>query len=98
MGFSELFVLGGIALLVIGPKQLPEVARNLARLINELKRTAFDMRKNFDGVDEDLKNVVQEVTSATKNTEDWVKKKAQDMVQPEESNEVENTKNKKEDS
>ena len=37
LGFSELIVIGAIALIVIGPKQLPEVAKVLGRLIGELK-------------------------------------------------------------
>lgn len=39
LGFSEIVLLAIIALIVIGPKQLPEVARMLGRFINELKRS-----------------------------------------------------------
>jgi len=41
-GFSlgELIFISILALVVIGPKQLPEVARNIARFLNELKRTS----------------------------------------------------------
>lgn len=38
VGFSELIVLGVIGLLVLGPEQLPIVARKLARILNDLKR------------------------------------------------------------
>lgn len=40
-GFSvgEIFLLAIIALIVIGPKQLPEFARQMGRLINDLKRS-----------------------------------------------------------
>lgn len=37
--FGEILFLAVLALIVIGPKQLPEVARNIARFLNELKRT-----------------------------------------------------------
>lgn len=40
IGFSEMLVIAGLALILIGPKQLPEVARNIGRLLNELKRSA----------------------------------------------------------
>lgn len=43
LGFSELIVIGAIALIVIGPKQLPEVAKVLGRLIGELKRATEDL-------------------------------------------------------
>lgn len=38
IGFSEMLFLGVLALLLIGPKQLPEVARTVGRLLNEFKR------------------------------------------------------------
>ena len=40
IGFSEMIVIAALALILIGPKQLPEVARNLGRLLNDLKRSA----------------------------------------------------------
>jgi len=43
LGFPELLALGGLALLVIGPKQLPEVAKVVARTLNELKRATKDI-------------------------------------------------------
>ncbi|HWU44787.1 MAG TPA: twin-arginine translocase TatA/TatE family subunit [Bdellovibrio sp.] len=41
-GFSlgEILFLAALALIVIGPKELPQVARSIGRLLNELKRTA----------------------------------------------------------
>ncbi len=38
IGFTELIILGVIGLLVLGPEQLPEVARKMAKIFNELKR------------------------------------------------------------
>lgn len=39
MGFTEMLFIAGLALILIGPKQLPEVARNIGRLLNELRRS-----------------------------------------------------------
>ena len=41
LGFSlpEILFLAVLALIVIGPKQLPEVARTIGRFINELRRS-----------------------------------------------------------
>ncbi|PIS10587.1 MAG: preprotein translocase [Bdellovibrio sp. CG10_big_fil_rev_8_21_14_0_10_47_8] len=36
---SEILFIAVLALLLIGPKQLPELARNLGRFLNELKRS-----------------------------------------------------------
>ena len=48
LGMSEVIALGVLALILIGPKQLPEVARTLGRFINDLKRST-------EGITEDLK-------------------------------------------
>lgn len=54
MGFGELVLLAVIGLLVLGPEQLPGVARKVAKLINEFKRAtdevlkpAEDAKRNF---------------------------------------------------
>jgi sec-independent protein translocase protein TatB len=44
---SEMILLAVIALVVIGPRQLPEVARTLGRFINELKRTSNSFTREF---------------------------------------------------
>lgn len=49
LSLSELLFLGVLALLVIGPKQLPELARTLGRFLNDLKRST-------EGLTDDLKN------------------------------------------
>ena len=43
LGFSELILIAIIALIFIGPKQLPELARTLGRALNELKRATGDI-------------------------------------------------------
>lgn len=47
LGFSELLILGVIALIFIGPKQLPEVAKVVGRMINEWKRATSDITSSF---------------------------------------------------
>jgi Sec-independent protein translocase protein TatA len=50
LGFTELIFLGVLGLLLIGPKQLPEVARTVARFINELKRATEGLSSEFKGM------------------------------------------------
>ena len=64
LGFSEMIFLAVIALIVIGPKQLPEVARVVARLLNDLKRATSDVTKPFA----DLKNEAQEMAHLARNS------------------------------
>jgi sec-independent protein translocase protein TatB len=52
IGMSEFIVLGAIALIFIGPKQLPEVARTVGRLLNEMKRVSEEVFGSFS----DIKN------------------------------------------
>lgn len=57
-GFSmgEMLLLMAIALIAIGPKQLPEVARTLGKFMNELKRATSDFSRSFTEVADDTKN------------------------------------------
>lgn len=59
LGFTEIIALGTIALLFIGPKQLPEIARTLARLLNEFKHATGDLKKSFTDVKRETHNVVR---------------------------------------
>ena len=43
LGFTEVIFLAVIALIFIGPKQLPDLARTLGRFITELKRTTNEI-------------------------------------------------------
>lgn len=47
LGFGEILFIAVLALLLIGPKQLPEVARTLGRFLNELKRSAGQLSDEF---------------------------------------------------
>lgn len=48
-GFSmgEVLLISVIALIAIGPRQLPEVARTVGKLLNELKRATNDFQRAF---------------------------------------------------
>ncbi len=52
---TELLVIGVIALLVLGPKRLPEMARSLGRGLAEFRRASNDMRREFLDVAEDAR-------------------------------------------
>jgi len=64
MGFTELIFLAVIALVVIGPKQLPEVARTLARLLNEFKRATSDVTSSFRDIKKEAQKTIDDTTSA----------------------------------
>ncbi|RUM89227.1 MAG: twin-arginine translocase subunit TatB [Thermodesulfatator sp.] len=48
IGLPELIVILALALIVLGPEKLPQVARQAARLINELKRASDEFKKELE--------------------------------------------------
>lgn len=68
MGFTELIVLAIIALIVIGPKQLPEVARVVGRLLNEFKRATGDLTSSIAHVKSQAKDYVTSTEQQVKKT------------------------------
>ncbi len=60
LGFSELIVIAVLALIFIGPKQLPEIARVVGRLLNEFRRATSDLTTNFSKVRDETRRVVKE--------------------------------------
>ncbi len=47
IGMTELLVILAIALIVIGPKKLPELARSLGKGLAEFRRASTEMRREF---------------------------------------------------
>jgi sec-independent protein translocase protein TatB len=48
IGFSELLVIGLVALIVIGPERLPRVARTLGHLAGRLQRYVSDVKSDIN--------------------------------------------------
>jgi sec-independent protein translocase protein TatB len=48
IGFSELVLIAVLALLVLGPKRLPEVARAAGRWMSQLRRFVSNVKLDFD--------------------------------------------------
>ncbi len=68
IAWSELLLIAVIALIFIGPKELPQVLHSLGRMTAKLRRTADDFRRQFeDSVREagyeDLHKNIQEFRS-----------------------------------
>jgi len=48
IGMPELIVIFVVALLVFGPKRLPELGRSLGRGISEFRRASTDLRSSIE--------------------------------------------------
>ena len=76
IGFSELMVIGVVALLVIGPEKLPKVARTLGHLLGRAQRYVNDVKSDINReiqLDE-LKKLQSQVTDSARALEDSVRK------------------------
>ncbi len=56
IGMTELLVILVLALLVLGPKRLPEMARSLGRGLAEFRRASTDIRREFLDVSEQARS------------------------------------------
>ncbi len=45
--FGEMLLIAAIALIALGPKQLPEVARVIGKFLNEFKRASSEFQRNL---------------------------------------------------
>lgn len=84
IGFSELLILGVIGLLVLGPEQLPEVARKLAKILNDLKRAKDEILSPV----EDLKAEAQRMLERAR--ESAAQKELDELLQKIDPNSIAN--------
>ena len=56
MGMPEILLILGIALIVIGPKKLPDLAKSLGRAMGEFKKATTDLKESMQ-IDSELTNV-----------------------------------------
>src|SRR5271163_160845 len=54
LSIPHLIVIFVVALIVFGPEKLPELARNLGKVMAEFKRATGDLRTTFEGHLRDL--------------------------------------------
>lgn len=54
IGFSEMMVIIVIALLIFGPKKLPEIGRSIGKTIREFKKASEEVSKSLDEPFDDI--------------------------------------------
>jgi len=72
MGMPEILLILAIALIVLGPKKLPEVAKSLGRGIAEFKKATQEFKENLEA-DNDLKKARDTVKDIKKDLHDTVR-------------------------
>jgi sec-independent protein translocase protein TatB len=96
IGWSELLVIGVVALIVVGPKELPVLLRTVGRYLGMIKRQAAEFRQQFDdaireseiatikkdveGIGQEFKGSLAEVEATVKGEFDDVRKELDDTA------------------
>ncbi|HID28541.1 MAG TPA: twin-arginine translocase TatA/TatE family subunit [Desulfobacterales bacterium] len=73
MGMPEIILILAIALIVLGPKKLPEIAKSLGRGIAEFRKATQDFKENLQ-VDNDLKEAGDSIRQVKEDLEETVRK------------------------
>lgn len=70
IGLPEMLLIMALALIVVGPDKLPDLARSLAKGLMELKKTAESLKSSFAEQDNPLNEIRPELEEAAKSLTD----------------------------
>jgi sec-independent protein translocase protein TatB len=75
IGWSELLVIAVVAIVVVGPKELPKLMRSFGFYAGKLRRAAADFRRQFDEAMreaelEEMKQAIESVRTETRALDD----------------------------
>lgn len=105
VGFSELILIGVVALLVLGPERLPKLARDVGRWVGRARRymnhvreeidrevELSELRRLRDEIESKAREAVSEVDSVSGGVEEAVRSTLDDVAQPRPHSEPQQTK------
>src|SRR5438128_12114194 len=64
LGMSEMVFIFVLALLIFGPKKLPELGKTLGKAMTEFRRASSELKSTFD---QEMSNLERETESTTKS-------------------------------
>jgi TatA/E family protein of Tat protein translocase len=80
LGAGEILIILVIAFLLFGPKQLPEVGRQVGKAVKGFKETAEDLRKSVEPelnmIQQEVKMVEQDFQASIKDAEEQINSSA----------------------
>jgi len=89
LGAGEILIILVIAFLLFGPKQLPEVGRQVGKAVKGFKETAEDLRKSVEPelnmIQQEVKMVEQDFQASMKEAEEEINAAATPREKPAES-------------
>ena len=71
MGMPEIILILAIALIVIGPKKLPDLAKSLGRALGEFKKATTDLKESFE-IDNELSEAKAAFNQLNENLTDSI--------------------------
>jgi len=71
IGMPEMIMILVVALIVIGPKKLPDIAKGLGRAFNEFKKATTDFKESM-GIDDELNDVKQAFDEMNKDIKETI--------------------------
>jgi sec-independent protein translocase protein TatB len=71
IGMPEVLLILAVALIVIGPKKLPDLAKSLGRAIGEFKKATHEFKQSID-INSDLKDVKDTFEDMNENIKEAV--------------------------
>ena len=78
IGMPEMILILAVALIVIGPKKLPGLAKSLGRAIGEFRKATSDLKDSFD-IDASIRDIKEPFNDINNN----VKKALETSIEPE---------------
>lgn len=75
IGMPEMFLIMAIALIVIGPKKLPDLAKSLGRAFSEFKKATAELKETME-IDTDF----SDIKTAFEDIDDHIKEKTDTRV------------------
>ena len=76
LGFQELLLIFVVALLVFGPKKLPELGKSLGKGLKEFKRATNELKSSWE---EQVRDVEKDLSDTTKELKDLEKDLKKDL-------------------
>jgi len=72
IGMPEMLLILAIALIVIGPKKLPDLAKSLGRALREFKKATSELKESIE-LDSELKEVKKSFTNSVTDNKGTLK-------------------------
>ena len=87
LGWSKLIIIAMLAIVVVGPKDLPALLRAIGKFVGQIRRQADEFRRQFDDAMRDteldqIRKDVEEIRSSTEASVRDIGRSAEDSIRP----------------